>query len=128
MIRAAAVPILTAVTDPAWEAALVADLGHVERGVAVVSADLRRLDRDALARLSLAEVAVVGVVRPGDEAADRRLRELGVASVVGTTAAAVEVASAVLAAAAWSAPATGFAAPAVAPTKRDRHPALSRRN
>lgn len=134
MMRAAAVPILTAVTDPAWEAALVADLGHVERGVAVVrrcvdvadllavaasgvarvavvSADLRRLDRDALARLSLAEVGVVGVVRPGDEAADRRLRELGVAAVVGTTAAAVEVASAVLAAAAWSAPATGFAAP-----------------
>ena len=43
----------------------------------LLSADLRRLDRDALARLETARVAVIAPGQPGDEAAERRLRQLG---------------------------------------------------
>lgn len=98
-------PILTAVTDASWEADLVAGLADPEHGVTVVrrcvdvadllaaaatrtaqavvlSADLRRLDRDALGRLEAAGVAVVALVEPGDEEAERRLRQLGVAVVL----------------------------------------------
>jgi Mrp family chromosome partitioning ATPase len=94
-----AVPVLT-VTGARWESELVAAAEHRELGVAVVrrcvdladllatatsgtaravllSADLRRLDRDALARLETARVAVVALVVPNDEAAERRLRQLG---------------------------------------------------
>lgn len=99
------VPVLTAVTGARWESALVATL---ERGavgvdvvrrcvdlpdllaaaasgqarVALLSADLRRLDREALARLASSGVAVVGLVTPDDEEAERRLRQLGVARVL----------------------------------------------
>lgn len=45
--------------------------------VALVSADLRRLDRDAVARLRGAGVAVVGRHRAGDELARTRLLALG---------------------------------------------------
>ena len=99
------VPVLTAVSDAVWEAELVAALERGDLGVgvvrrcvdladllatattgqaraAVLSADLRRLDRDALTRLALAGVAVVGLVPPGDEVAERRLRQLGVAHVL----------------------------------------------
>ncbi len=99
------VPVLTAVSDAVWEAELVAAFEGGEFGVAVVrrcvdladllataatgqaracllSADLRRLDRDALGRLAAAGVAVVGLVPPGDEDAERRLRQLGVAHVL----------------------------------------------
>jgi hypothetical protein len=41
---------------------------------ALLSADLRRLDREALARLAAAGVAVVGLYPPGDETSERRLR------------------------------------------------------
>jgi Flp pilus assembly CpaE family ATPase len=53
----------------------VAAAGHAE--VAVVAAGTRWLDRDALARLASAGVAVVGVAAAGDEASERRLRQLG---------------------------------------------------
>ena len=99
------VPVLTAVADAVWEAQLVAAFERGDLGVAVVrrcvdladllataatgqaraallSSDLRRLDRDALARLTVARVAVVGLVPPGDEEAERRLRALGVAHVL----------------------------------------------
>ena len=60
----------------------------------LLSADLRRLDRDALARLAVAGVAVVGLVPPGDEDAERRLRQLGVATVLPADASGPSEASA----------------------------------
>ena len=114
-------PILTAVSDPRWESDLTAGLSDGEHGVRVVrrcvdladllaaasaglaravvlSADLRRLDRDALTRLGLARVAVVGLVAPGDEAAEQRLRQLGVGQVLAHDAPTAAVSDAVLAA------------------------------
>jgi len=114
------VPVLTAVTDPRWEADIVASLAR-DDGVRVVrrcvdladllaaaaaglaravllSADLRRLDRDALTRLAVAGVAVVGLVVPGDEQAERRLRQLGVEHVLPADAPAEEVSAALVAA------------------------------
>lgn len=107
--------ILTAVTDASWEADLVAGLEDTEHGVTVVrrcvdvadllaaaatrtaeavvlSADLRRLDRDALGRLETAGVAVVGLVEPGDEEAERRLRQLGVPVVLPSDAGLMAIA------------------------------------
>ena len=100
-----AVPVLTAVSDAVWEAALVAAFERGDLGVEVVrrcvdladllatastgqaaavvlSADLRRLDRAALGRLAVAGVAVVGLAPPGDEPAEARLRQLGVQHVL----------------------------------------------
>jgi MinD-like ATPase involved in chromosome partitioning or flagellar assembly len=110
-------PILTAVTDASWEADLVAGLAGSDFGVTVVrrcvdvadllaaaaartaeavvlSADLRRRDRAALAGLASAGVAVVALVEPGDDAAERRLRQLGVGTVLGTDAAPAAIAGA----------------------------------
>jgi hypothetical protein len=98
-------PVLTAVTGASWEATLVAALERRPVGVTVVrrcvdladllaaaaagtaraallSADLRRLDREALSRLAAAGVAVVGLYPPGDDTAERRLRQLGVRHVL----------------------------------------------
>ncbi len=55
-------------------AAAAAGLGRV----ALVAAELRRLDADAVDRLVAAEVAVVGVARRGDSEAEQRLSALGV--------------------------------------------------
>jgi len=52
--------------------------------VAVVSADLRLLDRSALDQLGAFDVVVVGVHAPGDEAGERRLHQLGISSVLST--------------------------------------------
>ncbi|MDT3438991.1 MULTISPECIES: chromosome partitioning protein [unclassified Pseudofrankia] len=115
-------PILTAVTDSVVEAGLVSAFDRHDLGVTVVrrcvdlpdliaaattgaaraallSADLRRLDRESLARLAQAGVAVVGLISPGDEAGDRRLRQLGVVAVIATDATAQTVAAAVVEAA-----------------------------
>jgi MinD-like ATPase involved in chromosome partitioning or flagellar assembly len=54
--------------------------GHGE--VALVSADLRALDRPALHELASHGVEVAGVVAPGDEMGERRLRQLGLAVVL----------------------------------------------
>lgn len=111
------IPVVTAVSDPGWEAALVAGLRGdsgcevVRRCVdlpdllaagaaglaraALLSADLRRLDRESVAGLAAAGVAAVGLVRPGDEAAERRLRQLGVDIVLPLDASSAEVADAV---------------------------------
>jgi MinD-like ATPase involved in chromosome partitioning or flagellar assembly len=97
-------PILTAIADSGWEADVAGELSHDGHGVLVVrrcvdladllaaaaaglaravvlSGDLRRLDRDAVSRLALAKVAVVGLVAAGDETTERRLRRLGVSHV-----------------------------------------------
>lgn len=104
-------PVLTAVTGAKWEAELVRDLDRADHGVTVVrrcvdlaellsaaaagtgraallSAELRRLDRDAVTRLAAAGIALVGLVDPGDEVAEHRLRELGVAQVLPADAGA----------------------------------------
>jgi hypothetical protein len=92
--------LVTAGVGAAWEAALVqacqagqvgaqvlhrcydlsdllavAAAGQAE--VAVVAAGTRWLDRDALARLAAAGLAVVGVASADDEDSERRLRQLG---------------------------------------------------
>ncbi|HIZ98576.1 MAG TPA: hypothetical protein H9805_08355 [Candidatus Janibacter merdipullorum] len=53
-----------------------ASAGHGD--VALVSADLRGLDRDALAHLTGHGVTVVGASRDGQEAEERHLRRLGI--------------------------------------------------
>ena len=113
------VPVLTAVSDARWEAQLVAALERGDLGVTVVrrcvdladllataatgqaraallSADLRRLDRDALTRLAVAGVAVVGLVPAGDEDAERRLRQLGVLNVLPADAGPEAISAAVI--------------------------------
>lgn len=59
-------------------AAASAGLGDV----ALVSADLRGLDRDALAHLRTHGVEVLGASKDGDEGEERRLRQLGVGRVI----------------------------------------------
>lgn len=121
------VPVLTAVSNAVWEADLVAAFERGDLGVTVVrrcvdladllatastgtaraallSADLRRLDRDALTRLAAAGLAVVGLVPPGDEQADRRLRQLGVRTVLPADAGPGPISAAVLAAVEAGAP------------------------
>jgi Flp pilus assembly CpaE family ATPase len=111
--------VLTAIGDTGREAALVASLERRDLGVRVVrrcidlpdllaaaaagsaqavvlSADLRRLDRDALTRLAVAGVAVVGLVPPGDEDAERRLRQLGVTQVLPADASPEAISAAVM--------------------------------
>jgi MinD-like ATPase involved in chromosome partitioning or flagellar assembly len=100
-----ALQVFTAVTGAAWESELVGALDRADHGVTVVrrcvdvselvaaaatgtgqaallSAELRRLDGEAIARLGAAGVAVVGLVEPGDERAAERLRQLGVRHVL----------------------------------------------
>ncbi len=125
MTLAAPIPVLIAIPDGIpdadWEAGLVAAFERTPLGVtvvrrcvdladllatattgiarvAIVSAGLRRLDRDALARLAVAGVAVVGVAPTGDEAADRKLRQVGVSVVLPADAAPADIAAAVVAA------------------------------
>ena len=101
--------VVTAVSDR-WESALVTTL---ERGtdvqiarrcpdladllavagsglaqVALVSADLRSLDRTALDHLRECSVTVVGIYPPGDETAQRHLRQLGISTVISADASA----------------------------------------
>jgi Flp pilus assembly CpaE family ATPase len=110
------VPVLTAVTGATWEADLVSELGRADHGLTVVrrcvdlaellsaaaagtaeavllSADLRRLDRDAVMRLMAAGVAVIGLVNPGDGESERRLRQIGVPSVLPADAGAAKIAA-----------------------------------
>jgi MinD-like ATPase involved in chromosome partitioning or flagellar assembly len=113
------VPVLAAVSGASWEPALVAALEGGADGVtvvrrcvdladllaaaaagtaraALVSADLRRLDRDALARLALAQVAVVGLFTPGDDVAESRLRLLGLDHVLSADTTTHDIAAAVV--------------------------------
>jgi Flp pilus assembly CpaE family ATPase len=109
--------VVTAVTGAAWEVTLVSALDRADHGVTVVrrcvdlpdllavaatgaaqaallSAELRRLDADAVARLEAAGVAVVGLVEPGDDAAAERLRRLGVVRVLPADSDTAEIAQA----------------------------------
>jgi MinD-like ATPase involved in chromosome partitioning or flagellar assembly len=115
------VSLLTAIGDPTREADLVASLGSDGHGVhvvrrcvdvadlvaaasaglaraALVSADLRRLDGDTLTRLAVTGVAVVGLVIPGDDSSEQRLRRLGVGQVLPVDAPVSVIAQAVLSA------------------------------
>jgi Flp pilus assembly CpaE family ATPase len=115
------ITVLTAVGDAQWEADVTSGLSREGHGITVVrrcvdladllaasaaglasavilSADLRRLDRDALARLAVARIAVVGLIAPRDEAAERQLRQLGVSHVLTHDAPTAEVSAAVVAA------------------------------
>lgn len=102
-----------AALDASWESALVAaveatagytvarrcadlaDLlaaaaaGHGE--IALVSADLRGLDRPALHELASHGVEAAGVVGPGDEPGERRLRQLGLEVVLRADLASHEI-------------------------------------
>jgi Flp pilus assembly CpaE family ATPase len=115
------IAVITAVADPRWEADISAGLSRGEGGITVVrrcvdlgdllaasaaglaravilSADLRRLDHDAVDRLYGAQVAVIGVVgAEGDEAA-LRLRSLGVRHLLPNDASSRQVSDAVIAA------------------------------
>jgi MinD-like ATPase involved in chromosome partitioning or flagellar assembly len=113
------VPVLTALPDAANEARLVeafemvgsplrvvrrcVDLADLLAAAAsgtaravLLSADVRRLDRDALSRLAVRGLAVVGLAP--DEPAERRLRQLGVLHVLPASAPAAAVGDAVVAA------------------------------
>jgi len=61
---------------------LLAAAGTGTGQAALLSAELRRLDGAAVARLEAAGVAVVGLVEPGDDRAADRLRQLGVRRVL----------------------------------------------
>jgi MinD-like ATPase involved in chromosome partitioning or flagellar assembly len=110
--------VVTAVTG-AWEAALVTGLERPASRVrvvrrcadlaellsvavaglaraAVVSADLHRLDREAVAQLHAAGVAVVGLVDPSDRGGHQRLLRLGVRLVLPADADPEDVAQAVV--------------------------------
>jgi MinD-like ATPase involved in chromosome partitioning or flagellar assembly len=152
-------PILTAIADAGWEADLAGELSHDGHGVLVVrrcvdladllaaataglaravvlSGDLRRLDREAVSRLTLARVAVVGLVAAGDENTERRLRQLGVSHVQPRDATPEALSAAVHAAVAamanapaadadleWADPARELpAAPAPEPATAPRRP------
>ena len=116
-------PVVTAVTDAAWEADLVGALDRSDLGLsvvrrcvdiadllaaaatgtaraAVVSGEFRGLDREALARLAVAAVAVVVLVPDADDDpgsdVERRIRQLGVDQVLPAGTAPADIAAAVV--------------------------------
>jgi len=92
--------------------------------VAVVSPDLRGLDRDALRHLAGHGVRVAGLVATGDDEGERRLRQLGVATILRPGDAAPHVATALVALAGASTTALpSNDAPATVPTSTADHAA-----
>ncbi len=109
-------PVLVALPD-SWEAQLVAGLRASTRlevvrrcvdladllaaaaagqgRVALLSAELRLLERSCVAQLEEQGLIVVGVTAPADEDQERRLRQLGIDVVIGSDASALAVESAV---------------------------------
>jgi MinD-like ATPase involved in chromosome partitioning or flagellar assembly len=98
-------PVLSAAAGAGWEAALVLALERNDHSVtivrrcvdvvellslaatgqaraALIDADLRRLDADAVDRLTVSGVVPVGVVRAGDAASEDRLHALGIEHLV----------------------------------------------
>ncbi len=86
-------PALTVVRRCADLADLLAATAAGLAPLAVVSADLRLLDRSSVDQMSALGVTVVGVCAPGDEAAERRLHQIGVASVLPADAPAQTLAA-----------------------------------
>jgi Flp pilus assembly CpaE family ATPase len=107
------IAVASAADGAPWEAALLAELGRSDGGegitvvrrcvdlvellavagsgqvvAALVDAQLRRLDADAVDRLAAAAVAVVGVVLPGVEGDIERLQDAGIRFFVPSDAAA----------------------------------------
>jgi MinD-like ATPase involved in chromosome partitioning or flagellar assembly len=141
-------PVLIAADGAVWEAALVVALDSAEHGVTIVrrcvdvvealavaasgqvqaallAAELPRLDPDAIDRLIASGVMPVGVIARGDDAAEVRLRTIGVAHVVASDADPKVIASILEAAVATgptgAAGVAGFAGvdlPTGAPTNR----------
>lgn len=122
------VPVLTAVPGASWEADLVAELESSDHGVtvarrcvdlaellscaatgtaraALLSADVRGLDRDAVARLGSAGVVGIGLVERDDRAGEDRLRRIGVTKVLPVESGAAEIARVVIEAVADAIPA-----------------------
>jgi MinD-like ATPase involved in chromosome partitioning or flagellar assembly len=96
----------------------VAASGHAQ--VALVAGNHRWLERDAVHRLRDANVALVGVIPPGDEDTERRLRQLGVVYLALTTDAPAVLVDRARAAAAVEPPARAEpAASAAAPSEPD---------
>ncbi len=117
------IAVVSAADGAAWEAALLAELGRspgqegitvVRRCVdlvellavaasgqavaALVDAQLRRLDADAVDRLRAGAVAVVGVTAPGAEADIERLQDAGITFFVPSNASAAVFAAVIAAA------------------------------
>jgi MinD-like ATPase involved in chromosome partitioning or flagellar assembly len=105
LVHLVRIPVLAAADGAAWEAVLVLGLEAERHGVTVVrrcvdvvdllavaisgqarvaliSADLRRLDADAVDRLIAADVAPVGVLARGVTAVEDRLRAMGIVHLV----------------------------------------------
>lgn len=110
------IPVLAAITDRRAEAGLVQAFESADHGVrvvrrcpdladllataasgtaraALISHDLRRLDRDTLARFATLRMAVVVLVPPDDEDAERRMRQLGVTELLRLDSDAADVAA-----------------------------------
>ncbi|MEP7369149.1 MAG: hypothetical protein ABI662_05805 [Dermatophilaceae bacterium] len=107
---------------------LLAVAGSGLAEVALVSADLRQLDRTALDHLRECAVMVVGIYPPGDESAQRHLHQLGITTILAADASGELIqetldgldAASTLAGAAPSWPPEGLgAADAGAPTGED---------
>lgn len=133
--------LLTAGSGQGWENELVAaldrpgssmtvvrrcvDIGDVlaiattgQAAVAIVSADLRRLDTEAVTRLRASGVAVVGVHPAADPRARTRLERIGITVLVpddaGTDAVLTAVRTAAAELATWREPARGVSDPRTA--------------
>jgi Flp pilus assembly CpaE family ATPase len=133
--------LLTAGSGQGWENELVAaldrpgspmtvlrrcvDIGDVlaiattgQAEVAVVAADLRRLDTEAVTRLRASGVAIVGVHRADDALAVQRLKRIGIAALVaddaGTDAVLTAARAAVTELAVWQRQAPGLSDPRMA--------------
>jgi len=130
--------LLTAGSGQGWENELVAaldrpgssmtvlrrcvDIGDVlaiattgQAAVVIVSADLRRLDTEAVTRLRTSGVAVVGVHPAADQRARARLERIGITSLVpddaGTDAVLTAARTAVAELATWREPSPGLSDP-----------------
>lgn len=77
-------------------AEVLAEASTGQAAVAVVAADLRRLDTDAVQRLAAAGVSLVAVHRAGDQRAATRMERIGIVTVLPEDAAVDEVVTALV--------------------------------